>query len=166
MHRGIFTRTRRDFLAVSGTALLLAGLGMPALARGASPTRSIRGTAFETTWQATLPDAAPADELGVPIASLLAAIDRKMSPWRADSELSRFNQGPAGSVAVSAETGLVATVGLDIARASQGAFDPSVGPLVRRWGFGPITGSGIGSSRGPALSSGGAKFQNSLSNHP
>jgi thiamine biosynthesis lipoprotein len=31
---------------------------------------------------------------------------------------------------------------LQIAEASAGAFDPTVGPLVARWGFGPITAGG------------------------
>ncbi|MEJ1993574.1 MAG: FAD:protein FMN transferase [Maritimibacter sp.] len=45
-----------------------------------------------------------------------------------------------GSCPVSSETALVAAAALETAEASAGWFDPTVGPLLARWGFGPIKG--------------------------
>lgn len=63
-------------------------------------------------------------------------LDRLLSTYKADSELSRVNRGAGkGWTPVTAETaGLVARA-LALAEASGGAFDPTVGPLVAAWGF-------------------------------
>jgi thiamine biosynthesis lipoprotein len=69
---------------------------------------------------------------------LLERVDAQMSTYRADSELSRFNDAPPGVwVEVSADTLAVTEAALEVARLSAGAFDPTVGPLVDDWGFGP-----------------------------
>ncbi len=68
----------------------------------------------------------------------LGAVNSAMSTYIPDSAISRFNRSrstewfevPSGFVEVATEA-------LHIAKASDGAFDPTVGPLVRRWGFGP-----------------------------
>ena len=68
----------------------------------------------------------------------LAAINRAMSTYDPQSELSQFNRrqdlhwAPAsqGLVEVLHSASLIST-------ASQGAFDVTVGPLVDLWGFGP-----------------------------
>ncbi|WP_157217653.1 FAD:protein FMN transferase [Flavisphingomonas formosensis] len=74
-------------------------------------------------------------------AGVQAALDRvvaQMSNWEADSDLSRFNRAPAGSaVTLPGECLHVLETGLAIARATRGAFDPTLGALVDLWGFGP-----------------------------
>lgn len=65
-------------------------------------------------------------------------VNHKMSTYQLDSELSRFNQLPAGGVmAFSADTFFLLQKSLDVWRRSQGVFDVTVGPLVNLWGFGP-----------------------------
>ena len=135
--------TRRRMLALTGAAMSLgfpARADGPALLRRPAPVQVIEGRAFGSTWRITLPDQAPAAPRRA-VAGLLDGIDRQMSPWRDDSEITAFNRS-AREVRVSPETALVAQVALDVAAASDGWFDPSVGPLVARWGFGPITGDG------------------------
>jgi thiamine biosynthesis lipoprotein len=65
-----------------------------------------------------------------------AEVDRLMSNYRDDSELARINRG-AGHEAVAVSDPMFSV--LDAARrvstASNGAFDITVGPLVRLWGF-------------------------------
>ncbi|NHX27333.1 FAD:protein FMN transferase, partial [Escherichia coli] len=68
------------------------------------------------------------------------------SPWRADSEITAFNRDTRG-VPVSSETALVTAAALDIATASSGWFDPTVGPVVAQLGFGPISGGSTGNWR-------------------
>lgn len=68
----------------------------------------------------------------------LADINQMMSTYIADSELSRFNQYTgAGWFTVSAETAKVVAFALETAEATGGALDPTVGPVVNLWGFGP-----------------------------
>jgi len=70
----------------------------------------------------------------------LAELDRIFSANRDDSELARVNRG-AGlePVQVSPELFAVLERALCFAEASGGAFDPTVGPLVKLWGIGTET---------------------------
>lgn len=129
--------TRRHMLALTGATLATAGGARAAMEKPA--TRTIEGQAFASAWRITLPDGNNAGTLRAPVDALLAQVDRQMSPWRDDSEISAFNRAPK-ETPVSAETALVARAALDIAGASDGWFDPTVGPLIARWGFGPISG--------------------------
>lgn len=66
----------------------------------------------------------------------MGEIDRLMSNYRADSELSHLNQsGANGPVKVSPPMLAVLTAAERVSRASNGAFDVTVGPLVSLWGF-------------------------------
>lgn len=63
-------------------------------------------------------------------------IDRLMSHYRADSPLSRINREAARHpVAVEAELLDFLADALRYTRDSQGAFDITVGPLMKAWGF-------------------------------
>lgn len=73
----------------------------------------------------------------------LAEINRRMSTYDPESELSRFNASRSDEwFAVSSETATVVAAALDIAQRSDGTFDPTVGPLVNLWGFGPANRKG------------------------
>ncbi len=68
----------------------------------------------------------------------LAEINSRMSTYDPESELSRFNASRSTEwFPVSAETAKVVAAALDIAQRTGGAFDPTVGPVVNLWGFGP-----------------------------
>lgn len=72
------------------------------------------------------------------IAGLLAIIIAQMSNWETASDISRFNHGPIGRWRDMPSLFLhVLRHALDIAARSGGAFDPAIGGLVERWGFGP-----------------------------
>jgi FAD:protein FMN transferase len=63
-------------------------------------------------------------------------IDGWLSNYRADSELSRLNRSAADApVRVSDELLDLLAKANEYSRASGGAFDMTVGPLVRAWGF-------------------------------
>nr|WP_279388175.1 FAD:protein FMN transferase [Rhodovulum steppense] len=91
-----------------------------------------------TRWQATFfaePDFDPA-----PIRAALQAaveeVDGQMSTWNAGSDLMRLNAAPVGEwVAVPAQLASVLRLGLEIGRASGGAFDIGMGDAVTAWGF-------------------------------
>lgn len=59
------------------------------------------------------------------------------SPWERNSELSRFNGAPAGTWALSDAFWTVLTRALELADETNGAVDPTLGPLIDLWGFGP-----------------------------
>ena len=63
-------------------------------------------------------------------------IDAFLSNYKADSELSRINREAAGGpVKVSAEMMQLLARCLEYSRQSEGAFDITVGPLMRIWSF-------------------------------
>src|SRR5712691_7569358 len=63
-------------------------------------------------------------------------IDRLMSHYKADSALSRLNREAAqGPVAVDPELFALIAESLRYSRESDGAFDITVGPLMKAWGF-------------------------------
>jgi FAD:protein FMN transferase len=129
--------TRREALATGVAAA--ASLAAPALARASAPTVGIGGPAYGTWWNATLRAGADAEALRVMVEETLGRIDRLMSPWRPDSAITGFNDRPSVNwQPVDAEVSTVVRAALAARQASARAFDASVGPLVGRWGFGPI----------------------------
>jgi len=77
-------------------------------------------------------------------AGVQAALDdvvAQMSTWESGSDISRYNRAEAGSRHVlPASFAHVLDVALEVAAASHGAFDPTVGPMVALWGFGAARG--------------------------
>jgi len=64
----------------------------------------------------------------------LNELDAILSDYRPDSELMRLCKGSSGEpVGVSEELAFVLGKSLEIAAATDGAFDPTVGPVVRLW---------------------------------
>jgi thiamine biosynthesis lipoprotein len=62
----------------------------------------------------------------------------QMSTWEPGSDLARFNRAPARSRhALPGAFFDVLSAAVVVARASDGAFDPTAGALVDAWGFGP-----------------------------
>ena len=67
----------------------------------------------------------------------LTRINQQMSTWVKDSEISLFNQSQSTEwYPISPEFAKVVTAAQDISKRSNGAFDVTVGPLIRMWGFG------------------------------
>lgn len=82
------------------------------------------------------------------VAETLDAVDRAMSTYRPDSELSRLNaHGPGEPFRLSPETFEVLALSLRVSEETGGAFDPTVGPLVNLWGFGPEARRGVPGER-------------------
>ncbi|WP_373761994.1 FAD:protein FMN transferase [Neisseria dentiae] len=70
---------------------------------------------------------------------ILQEVNRQMSTYQTDSEISRFNRMKAseGSMTVSADFATVLAEAVRLNRLTGGALDVTVGPLVNLWGFGP-----------------------------
>jgi thiamine biosynthesis lipoprotein len=68
----------------------------------------------------------------------LAEFELAMSTYNPQSELSRFNRFTEDKwFDVSADTATVVAFALELAEHTGGKYDPTVGPLVNLWGFGP-----------------------------
>jgi thiamine biosynthesis lipoprotein len=65
-------------------------------------------------------------------------VDRQMSNWKADSDLSRLNGAPPDAwTPIPANLAAVLARAVDIGRETNNAFNIGVGDLVDAWGFGP-----------------------------
>ena len=67
----------------------------------------------------------------------LTTLDRELSMWVSGSGLDRINAASGQHpVAASADIRALLRQGLELAKESDGRFDPSIGPLVRLWAIG------------------------------
>ena len=130
---------RRDIVALA--VLLLGGWiafdGRPR-ARVEPPER-VAGRAFGTDWSLKLRrDVHLEDELERKLHDELERIEATCSSWRANSELAQFNASETTlPVEPSAELFTLVQRALEWHAATDGAFDPTVGPLLDVWGVGP-----------------------------
>jgi FAD:protein FMN transferase len=97
------------------------------------------GPVMGTRWSADLglPSGTDAQAVEAALAAAVAQVDAQMSTWKPDSDLMRLNRAPVGAwVEIPPELMQVLARGLEIGRASDGAFDIGLGDLVSAWGFG------------------------------
>ncbi|HEY4080795.1 MAG TPA: FAD:protein FMN transferase [Burkholderiaceae bacterium] len=109
----------------------------PALGQSA---HQLQGATMGTGWSVQLiaPTELQIEVIEAAIVRVLDEVIAQMSHWEPDSLLSRFNRSEAGSQhALPEGFATVMDAALHVARASDGAFDPTAGALVQRWGFGP-----------------------------
>ncbi|HEX5756347.1 MAG TPA: FAD:protein FMN transferase [Arenimonas sp.] len=121
--------------ALLGCLLVAAGCSRP------DGVHTLSGTTMGTVWTiklAELPEGVTVDLLRADIDAELERIDAEMSTYRPDSALSRFNRAAAGE-RMKLPEGLAVVLGaaLRLAEETGGAYDPTIGPLVNLWGFGP-----------------------------
>ena len=101
---------------------------------------TLTGATMGTRWSATVyaPAATGHEALRAALAEAVDRIDRQMSTWKPDSDLMRMNAAPPGVwVGLPPALMRVLAKGLEIGRASNGAFDIGLGDLANAWGFGP-----------------------------
>ena len=78
------------------------------------------------------------DKIQLGVARVLDHIDKSMSTYNPDSELSKINKNRTTSwQPVSEDLYQVLDDAIKISNLTNGAFDITVGPLVNLWGFGP-----------------------------
>ena len=139
--------SRRDVIRqAKHLALATPFLSLIACDGGGRRQTVLNGATMGTTYSVKIPrmpKGLERETLERDIAAILETVNAQMSTYRPDSELSRFNAGASASwVEVSPDTLAVVDEALRVSRLSGGAFDPTIGPLVDLWGFGP-GGSGL-----------------------
>ncbi len=103
--------------------------------------REFSGSSMGTTYSVKLVAAPPhVDEAALQrqIEDRLSAIDRSMSTYRSDSDLTRFNDSRSTDwLETTSELCNVVAGALSVSKYTAGTFDVTVGPVVNLWGFGP-----------------------------
>ena len=100
-------------------------------------TVEISGKTMGTTYHIkVVSDEIDSGALKTAIDKRLLQLNQVFSTYIPDSELSLLNEG-AGDIPVSRELMKVLSLSREIYDLSDGAFDPTIGPLVNLWGFGP-----------------------------
>lgn len=95
------------------------------------------GTRYEIRIAGDGLDAALRERVEEETAKRLDDVDRWMSNWNSEAEVSRFNaHAETTPFPVSPETAELVSFALELSETSAGAFDITVGPLVALWGFG------------------------------
>ncbi|MCK0097353.1 FAD:protein FMN transferase [Yoonia sp. F2084L] len=126
---------RRDMIL----GLTAAGLILPNVANAA--TQVLGGHAFGSTWRVVADNGTDPALIRSTVQAVIDQTDREMSPYQAASALTRFNTrdtlAPQNMPQALCD---VTAKALAIATLTGGAFDPTVGPMVARHGFGPIKG--------------------------
>lgn len=107
----------------------------------AQPVIRLQGESMGTTWHITLVPKVKAQHdikaLRAGVEKILMRIDEKMSNWRKDSEISRFNQAQSIDwFPVSLDLVKVIQAAQQVSQFSNGVYDITIGPLVNLWGFG------------------------------
>lgn len=108
--------------------------------RPAGSLLSLGGETMGTTWSVKFVDGGAVSQNAASdmIQQRLDQVIAEMSTWDHGSLVSRFNASETGSWhAMPSAFAKVLACALEVAEASDGAFDPTVGGAVDLWGFGP-----------------------------
>ena len=100
---------------------------------------AVAGATMGTTWSArmALPTGCSDHAARLTIQAALDEVVAQMSTWEAGSDISQFNQAGPGWRALPDAFFHVLRHAMALADDTAGAYDPTVGPLVNAWGFGP-----------------------------
>lgn len=125
-----------SFFAKSWIALFLL-VCLSSDANANEPLSSYSGPIMGTSYQVKVRGLPPI-QLKKEIEKVLERINLSMSTYIDDSEISRFNDWQKiEPMKVSSDFLRVLGLAKQVYRTSEKAFDPTINPLVRLWGFGP-----------------------------
>ncbi|MDC3058685.1 FAD:protein FMN transferase [Litorivicinus sp.] len=135
-------------LGVLKNAAVMAAFFVLASATGCSGELEIKkfsGKTMGTTWSVVIANPIASHDqtaLQAKIESLLVEVNRQMSTYDPTSEISQFNQSENLNTwfPVSDLFAITTAMALGFSDISNGAFDPTVGPILNLWGFGPDAG--------------------------
>ena len=124
-------------MLLPGVVLLVVFLVLSARPRLYSFQGQVMGTTYNVSYVAR-PFSHPLPEVSRVVHAALADVDQRMSTYKPDSELMRFNRAPVGQpFEISPDIVELVREARAISEMSGGAYDITVGPLVNLWGFGP-----------------------------
>ncbi|HSV61368.1 MAG TPA: FAD:protein FMN transferase [Variovorax sp.] len=127
-----------------------------AVPRRADPAslQSLAGSTMGTSWSLRFDNPAllPLEAVRASALGAFQSVIAQMSTWEPDSQISRYNRAAPGSIhRLKPEFAQVLGCALHWAQASEGAIDPTVGPLIGLWGFGEAAATPVGRPSPDAL---------------
>ncbi len=104
---------------------------------GTLALREFGGDVFGSYYLIRYRSDVPAETLRHTVERFFDAFNREFSTYQRDSLISRFNQLPAGvKLPVSPRFIAMLELAEKLHRETGGAFDPTLGPVIKLWGFG------------------------------
>ena len=126
------------FIACTLTLITTAAIAQPSAESKVEITGTTMGSIPYKAVVVCDPNESEADALKSAVVDSLETVNRLMSTYQPDSDISRFNRSESTDwFDVDSETALVISRSLAISRQTDGAFDITVGPAVNAWKFGP-----------------------------
>lgn len=125
---------KKTMLFLFGLLLLLAGEACQKKPQ-ALTARYYSGHAQGTTYHITLRDSLGAADHARAIDSIFRRVARSMNAWDSTALISRLNAGD--TLRPDTLMRVMLRRSRQVYQRTKGAFDPTVGPLVEFWGFGP-----------------------------
>ena len=120
-------------------AVILASCGQPSSPQSYLITGPTMGTSYHIT-VVSPPANIDKHALQINIDKLLIDINRQMSTYIPDSEISKFNQSSVNTwKSISTDFFTVLELSQSFSLLTSGRFDITIGPLVDLWGFGAAT---------------------------
>lgn len=117
----------------------LAAVLLAACAETPAPLHVLRGTTMGTTYTIKYVGEREPGETGRDVLATLDAANKLFSTYDQESEISRFNdQRVTEPVEVEQSFWALCRHAMDVAIRTDGAFDPTMLPLVNLYGFGPV----------------------------
>jgi thiamine biosynthesis lipoprotein len=126
-----FEKSRR----VRGFSFVVMAMALGACGTEQPEWTTLKGEAQGTTFTITYLDTAQRD-LSVPVDSLFRVIDRSLSLWDSTSTITHFNEAADSIVTTDRHFQVLLALARQQWNSTEGAFDPTVLPLVRAWGLG------------------------------
>ncbi len=135
-----FSRFSTGPLSIVAGAILFLLLALWLPNRLAPPMTALSGETMGTRYSVLIPRSLSPERtrtLQSEVSARLSELENTFSAMSEESELSRLNARPAGQpMEISRDMFTVLAHSLLVARRTNGAFDPTVAPLVELWGFG------------------------------
>ncbi len=130
-------KTVNFMFLIASIALLAAGCG------DGERIHLLSGEAMGTTYR--IKTVTRADAAMPEIQSMLDDLSRELSTWRRDSWITKFNDAPAGAtLEMPGSARHLLKWSLKYHEQTDGRFDPTIGALIRVWGFGAWRGEWAG----------------------
>ncbi len=127
---------RNRALIFFGVGLTIVFLATSYLRKDSSRLQHVSGQTMGTIIYNVKFISSPQEEIKSLIDDELRALNQSLSTYITDSEISRLNE--EGSLGFESKYFLpILEKSREIFEKTKGAFDPSIGPLVQAWGFGP-----------------------------
>lgn len=133
---------RRKMMQGLAASAITLSVTHSAIANNYAPnSHTLNGSAFGSNWRIVLDSKVNSSRVRLAVQEIITEIDNCMSPYKNNSALSRFNRNNTTSWQPTPPSICTVTKeALRLAHLTKGAFDPTIGPIVSRFGFGPIKG--------------------------